>query len=154
MSEGKYRHLIITNTQRTDPDPEWYKSEAFRRDVWDKLVFADEEIIPGCNMTDCNWKCTATPEGTGHPEHYHADADELMFRIGTNPENYHDMNGVVEISFEGNPQIFTDAYVVWIPRGVKHGPMYFRSVDDTYPMMGGHIMLGPGAGKYTSEPQT
>jgi hypothetical protein len=68
----------------------------------------------------------------GHPPHIHKDA-ELLFHIGTNPEDPTDLGGEVEFFMgpEMERHIITKSCVVYIPPGFIHAP--WRPLKTTRP---------------------
>ncbi len=91
------------------------------------LNIIDNKLIDGlnCNLYFSHW---VVPEGfqidpdVGHPPHVHRE-NELLFCIGTNPEDPYDLGGTFEISFgeEMERHIVTRSCVVCIPGGTVHG---------------------------------
>ena len=59
----------------------------------------------------------------------HDDFDEILMFWGTDPARPHDLCGEVELWIGGEKYTITESAMVFVPRGVKHCPMYFRRVD-------------------------
>jgi hypothetical protein len=70
------------------------------------------------------------PEPNPHIfEHLH-NYDEIVLHIGGDPENPEDLGGEIEYCIERQPLIFNTSSALFIPKGLKHGPLtwkkYFR----------------------------
>ena len=63
------------------------------------------------------------------PEHSHDDFDEIVMFFGTNPERPHDLCGEVEWWMGGEKYVLTESCMIFVPKGVRHCPLYFRRVD-------------------------
>jgi hypothetical protein len=68
----------------------------------------------------------------GHPPHIHKDA-ELLFHIGTDPDNPEDLGAEVEfyLGKEMERHVITQSCVVYIPPGFVHAP--WRPLKTTRP---------------------
>ena len=66
----------------------------------------------------------------GHPPHIHRDA-ELLFHIGTNPDDPFDLGAEVELCMgkEMEKHIITRPAVIFLPKGFIHGPWTIKRVD-------------------------
>jgi hypothetical protein len=64
--------------------------------------------------------------------------DEIFIFQGTNPQDQHELGGVVEFWLgEGNDAekyMITEPTVVYVPAGLVHSPIYFRKVDRPFLM--------------------
>ena len=85
-------------------------------------------MIPGSNFYLFHWVLpSSSPQMQNipqfHPPHIHKDA-ELLFHIGTNPDDPGDLGAEVEIYMgeEMERYVFNRSTVVFIPAGVVHSP--------------------------------
>ena len=89
----------------------------------------DENIIKGCNFY---WVMMKVPDQysepadypmAGHPPHIHRDA-ELLFHIGTNPDDPMDLGAEVEIYMgpEMERHVFNKTACIYIPPNFIHCP--------------------------------
>ena len=58
-------------------------------------------------------------------EHVH-DTDEIILYLGGDPDNPEDLGGEIEIRVGGQPLIFSSTSALFVPRGVKHGPVIWH----------------------------
>jgi hypothetical protein len=49
--------------------------------------------------------------------------------FGSDAKRPHDLCGEVELWMGGERYLLTESCMVFVPKGVKHCPMYFRRVD-------------------------
>jgi quercetin dioxygenase-like cupin family protein len=61
--------------------------------------------------------------GTSIPEMVHKNYDEIMMFIGGDPQNPEDLGGEVEFYVGGQPLTFDTTSAIFIPRGLRHGPL-------------------------------
>ncbi|NLE11330.1 MAG: hypothetical protein GX630_07455 [Actinobacteria bacterium] len=91
------------------------------------VAFIDSRFVPGSFYAECVW--FSEPSEGSPPEHCHDEADEILMFFGSDSEHPHDLGGEVELWVEGEKLTITESSMVFIPKGVKHCPMYFRRVD-------------------------
>jgi hypothetical protein len=72
-------------------------------------------------------------------EHSH-DLDEIVLHIGANPRNPEDLGGQVEFVVGGEPLSFDKTSALFIPAGVKHGPLTWKKFSKPHIEMS--IMIG------------
>jgi len=100
-------------------------------------------LVPGANTyVEIGW-VTAMPDPPTHiHEHVH-DYDEIVLHIGTDPADREDLGGEIEFVVDGQPLTLTKTCGVFVPRGVKHGPLTWKRF--TKPHLEMTIMLGAGS---------
>lgn len=81
-------------------------------------------------------------EMAGHPPHIHKDA-ELLFHIGTNPDDPMDLGGEVQMYMgpEMEKHVFDKSTVIWIPPNFIHSP--WRPLKTTRPWIFIEVNQGP-----------
>jgi hypothetical protein len=102
------------------------------------LLYMCNDVLKGANLyIDYLWMF-----GIPEPhifEHEH-DFDEVVVHIGGNPDSPEDLGAEVKILVDGQPLVFTQTTALYIPRGVKHGPLTWNRVDRPHLQM--PIVLG------------
>jgi len=142
MAETKYGKYVITYSKPGVSPADLIpgkEAEQFRKMT--SVVHLDDEVVKGGFCVDCLWFWEKSD--SAHPAHTH-DFDQFLTFWGTNPENPHDLCGEVELWLEDEKHIITKSCLVFIPQGMKHGPMVIRKVDR--PIL--HFSAGT-SGKYT-----
>jgi hypothetical protein len=86
--------------------------------------------------------CVTEPLSFPHQPHAH-DADEIFFIFGSNPQNYYDFDAEIEICLgeEGEKHIIDTTTIVYIPKGLVHGPIAIKRVDKPFQWM--HVLFTP-----------
>jgi len=86
--------------------------------------------------------CITEPLAFPHPAHAH-DADEIFFIFGSDPQNYYDFDAEIEISFgeEGEKHIIDSTSIVYMPKGLVHGPIAIKKVNKPFQWM--HVLFTP-----------
>jgi hypothetical protein len=72
----------------------------------------------------------------------HNKFDEIVLHIGGDPENPEALGGTMEFGMEDEIMTFDKSYAMWVPKGVKHGPLIWKEVKKPFIEMA--IMLGCG----------
>ena len=74
-------------------------------------------------------------------EHSH-DYDEIVLHIGSDRENPEELGAEIEFVVGGEPLKIDRTSALFVPRGVKHGPLTWKRVDKPHIQMA--IVLGGG----------
>jgi len=80
--------------------------------------------------------------GPGMPEMAHDNCDEIVLHIGGDPSNPEDLGGEVEFYVGGQPLTFDTTSALFIPRGLRHGPLRLKQYRRPHIVMA--IMCGAG----------
>jgi quercetin dioxygenase-like cupin family protein len=80
--------------------------------------------------------------GSGMPEMVHRNFDEIVLHIGGDPGHPEELGGEVEFYVGGQPLTFNTTSALYIPRGVKHGPLNLKKFEKPHLVMA--IMCGAG----------
>ena len=83
--------------------------------------------------------------GHGMPEMAHKNYDEIVLHIGGDPSNPEDLGGDMEFYVGGQPLTFDTTSVLFIPRGLRHGPLRLKEYRKPHIVMA--IMCGAGTSK-------
>ncbi len=106
------------------------------------MTYMSNDLVPGCNVyLEFSW-IWAMPDPNPHIlEHTH-NYNELVLHIGSDPKNPEDLGAEIEYVLGGEPLIIDKTSAIFVPKGVKHGPLTWKSVDRPHIQMA--IMLGAG----------
>ena len=107
------------------------------------MTLMSNNLIPGANMyVEAGW-ILAMPDPNPHiGEHTH-DYDEIVLHIGADPQDQEELGAEIEFVVDGRPLTITKTSSVFVPKGVKHGPLTWKSF--TKPHMEMTIMIGAGS---------
>ena len=135
MADTKYGKYILSELKdqhipdapwAPKPNPDFFKTGGGR------VMYLDSSIIAGASYLECVWVMPHDkPLGEGIQRHVH-DYDEILCFFGTDPADFHNLNGEIEIYLEDERHTFTKTSVVFVPAGMKHCPM--RSLWATKPI--------------------
>jgi hypothetical protein len=125
MPETKYGKYIITERK---PKVEAPWAPEFKPDEIIPTLFLDSSIIEGAFYVESAWTLPAFANETHGEEHSH-DYDEVLAFFGSNPENPHELYAEAEVHLGGEVHIVTKSCLIFVPKGVKHGPIDFKRID-------------------------
>ncbi len=106
------------------------------------MTLMSSNLVPGTKMyIETGW-VLGMPDPNPHiGEHTH-DYDEIVLHIGTDPSNPEDLGGEIEIGMDGQPVTIDSTSAIYIPKGVKHGPLVWKKFKK--PHLELTIMIGAG----------
>ncbi|MDD5703015.1 MAG: hypothetical protein PHU23_13310 [Dehalococcoidales bacterium] len=147
MTETKYGKYIVT--QLTPPMVnDW--APVYKPDELTTVLSLDDDVIKGAFYVECAWFWPTYPvnDTSGRLDlhsHYH-DYDEVLALFGTDMKDPSDLCGEVEVWLDGEKHIITKSSLVFIPKGLVHGPIKWNRIDK--PIF--HFACGTGK-KHTSK---
>lgn len=129
MAKTKYGKYILTRPQAWVPPGDLdANNEMPPPDKRSQVLYIDARFVKGASLfAECNWIWPGSYTATTLP-HSH-DFDELMAYIGSNPEDTSDLCGEIELWLGDEKHILTKTCLVFIPKGLEHGPLVFKRVD-------------------------
>jgi len=74
------------------------------------------------------------------PEMVHSNFDEIVLHIGGEPDSPEDLGGEIEFFVGGQPLTFSTSAALFIPKGLRHGPLSCKEYRKPHLVMA--IMLG------------
>jgi hypothetical protein len=137
MPEKDYRkYLVARPAYEVTPDFE----VKGRRPA---MTLMSNNLVPGSNMyVETGW-VFGMPDPNPHIyEHVH-DYDEIVIHLGTDPENQEELGGEIEFVVGGQPLKIDKTSAVYVPKGVKHGPLTWKKYRK--PHLELTIMVGAGS---------
>jgi hypothetical protein len=106
------------------------------------MTLMSSNLVPGTKMyIETGW-VLGMPDPNPHiGEHTH-DYDEIVLHIGTDPNNPEDLGGEIEIGMDGESVTINRTSAIYIPKGMKHGPLVWKKFG--HPHLELTIMIGAG----------
>jgi hypothetical protein len=140
MAEKKYEKYVITKAKSDLTLPEFRRQHRFAVEGnMTHVIYVDDDIIKGAFYAECVWFWKGSDkllvDAHTHP------FDEVITFFGTDPDHPQDLCGEVEIWLEDEQYILTKSSLLFVPKGMKHGPLFIRRVDR--PIF--HFTAGPAA---------
>jgi hypothetical protein len=124
MRTDKY---IVTTTKADEAATPYLSiSHTPGKDIRERVLYLDEEVVKGAFYVATSWFWKATPPG---PEAHVHDFPEVLGFFGTNPEDSHDLCGEVELFIDGERHLMTKSFLAYIPAGLKHCPLRITRLE-------------------------
>ena len=107
------------------------------------MTLLSNNLIPGADMyVEMGW-IVGMPDPNPHIEEHSHDYDEIVLHFGVDPDDQEDLGAEIEFVVDGEPHLLTKSCSVFIPKGVKHGPLTWKSFRKPHVEM--TIMIGAGS---------
>ena len=139
MKESGYRKYLIDKPLR---EVGAKMTEIIKGHTTPTLTYVTDKLIPGCNLyVEYGW-IWEMPEPNPHIHEHTHDYDEVIIHMGIDHENPEYLGAEIEFVMDGEPLIINKTSALYIPKGVKHGPVTWKRVDSPHVQMG--IIVGTG----------
>jgi hypothetical protein len=137
MAESKYRKNLVTKPAY-EVSPGKIKGRQSPT-----MTLMSNNLVPGSNIyLEVGW-IWEMPEPNPHIlEHSHAKHNEIVLHLGSDLRNPEDLGAEIEFGIGGETLVFDRTSAIFVPAGVKHGPVIWKKV--TRPHMQMAIILGAG----------
>ena len=105
------------------------------------MTYMSNRLVPGCNKyVELGW-IYAMPEPNPHISEHTHDYDEIVLHLGGDPANPQALGAEIEYYVGGQPLTFDTTTALYIPRGMRHGPVTWKKFKKPHIAMS--IILGP-----------
>jgi hypothetical protein len=144
MAKSKYGKYIVTELKQNIAVTPWHPAvEPAKKGRGGRVMFLDNEVVPGAFYVDCVW-FVPRPEGSTEPgdkvtiggikskggvEAHEHDYDEVIAFFGTNLENPNDLGAEIELWLGDERHVITKSCLVFVPKGLKHCPLKIKKID-------------------------
>jgi hypothetical protein len=106
------------------------------------MTLMSNNLVPKANMyIETGW-VFGMPDPNPHIHEHTHDYDEIVIHLGTDPNNQEELGGEIEFMVGGQPLIINKTSAVYVPKGVKHGPLTWKKYKK--PHLEFTIMIGAG----------
>jgi len=106
------------------------------------MTLMSSNLVPGAKMyVEAGWVSGMPDPPTHIYEHVH-DYDEIVIHMGVDVNNREELGGEIEFMVDGQPLTINKTSAVFVPKGVKHGPLTWKRFDK--PHIEITIMVGAG----------
>jgi hypothetical protein len=108
------------------------------------MTLMSGELVPGSNTyIELGWVWDMPDPNPHIHEHTHREGcSEIVLHIGSDPNNPEDLGAEIEFVVDGQPLVFNTTSGIFIPSGVKHGPVTWKKL--TRPHLQMAMVLGAG----------
>lgn len=138
----KYGKYIVTELNKNIVEAPWSPSlRQVAKGQTGRVLWLDNETVPGAFYVETVWiyPRKETPKKRGAQAHTH-DYDEVLAFFSGNPDDPHNLGAEAEFWIEDEKHTIARSCLVFVPKGMKHAPLYFNRVDR--PVF--HFTLGYG----------
>jgi hypothetical protein len=94
-----------------------------------RILWMDGTVVPGAFQMNTAWYFAVPEKDPVFEEHVHADTDELIGFIGSDPDDPSDLGGELEVWVDGEMHRLTTSAMVFCPAGMPHMPLRILRVD-------------------------
>jgi len=106
------------------------------------MTYMSSVLVKEANYyLDFGWIYGIPEPNPNVPEHRH-ETDEIILYFGGDPDNPEELGGEIEFFVGGQSLIFSTSSALYIPRGIRHGPVVWKKFKKPHVEMN----LIPGAG--------
>jgi hypothetical protein len=131
MDETKYGKYIITELKPRINLAPWTKM--INPEELTTVLYLDNEVIEGAFYTETAWFWPRSQSDLAKDEpdvepHKH-DHDEVLACFGTDTKNINDLGGDMDVYLNGEKHTISKSCLIFIPRGLMHGPIRFTRID-------------------------
>lgn len=107
------------------------------------MTLMSNNLVPGSNMyVEAGW-ITEMPDPNPHIDEHAHNYDEIVLHIGIDPTNPEDLGAKITFYMDGTPLTIDKTSAVFVPKGMKHGPLIWERTDRPHIEM--TIMVGAGS---------
>src|SRR3989304_3862565 len=107
------------------------------------MTLMSNNLVPGSNMyVEAGW-VSGMPEPNPHIHEHTHDYDEIVIHLGIDPDNPEDLGGEIDFYMDGQPLKINKTSAIFVPKGIKHGPLVWKGVARPHLEM--TIMVGAGS---------
>lgn len=134
MDESKYANYLIKTPVR----------EVGIADIKGKtnptLTYMSNELVPGSNIyIEWGWIWDMPAPNPHILDHSHG-FDEVVLHIGADPKNPEYLGAEIEFEVGGEKLTIDKTSALYVPKGVKHGPLTWKRVEKPHLQMA--IVIG------------
>lgn len=106
------------------------------------MTYLSRHLVLGVNnYLECGW-IYGMPEPNPHVFEHSHNYDELVIHIGSDPDRPEDLGGEIEYCVNGQSLTFNTTSGLFIPKGLKHGPLTWKKY--TRPHIEMTLIMGAG----------
>jgi hypothetical protein len=106
------------------------------------MTFMSNDLVPGSNTyIEIGW-IYEMPNPNPHIHDHVHNYNEIVLHLGADPANPEYLGGEIEFIVGGEKIVIDKTSALFIPKGVKHGPLTWKKVEKPHIQM----VVMPGAG--------
>jgi hypothetical protein len=106
------------------------------------MTLMSSNLVPGAGMYIETGRLPGMPDPNPHIGEHIRDYDEIILHLGTDPNDPEDLGGEIEIYMDGEPVTIKSTSAIYVPKGMKHGPLVWKKF--VKPHLELTILIGAG----------
>ena len=141
MNDINYEKYLVRKPLREIGRNSTIRKHAFR--TMPGMTYMCNDLVSGSNTyIEMGWIWDMPDPNPHIYEHVNEHYDEIVLHLGNDFNNPEDLGAEIEFCVGGEPLTFDTTTAMFIPRGVKHGPLTWKRVSRPHIEM--TITLGAG----------
>ena len=127
--EAKYDKYFITEQKPKEAIP-W--EPVFNKDELQQVLYLDNTVLKEAFYVETAWffpGLVNRDESSDTIKPHSHDYNEVQAVFGMDPEHPYDLGGELEFWMGDEKHIVTKSCLIFIPKGTRHGPIYWRRID-------------------------
>jgi hypothetical protein len=134
MAKTKYGKYIVTELKPNLVRAPWTKEDK-KPEEGVTVLHLDSEVLEGAFYVGGSWfwprkiPAVALADRPNPVKPHKHDFDEVLALFGTSREDPHDLCGELEVWLDNEKHIVTKSCIIFIPKGLIHGPIGFNRID-------------------------
>ena len=106
-----------------------YLADVIKGHTTPTLTYMSSQLMPGTNTyMEFGWIWEMPTPNPHILEHVH-DYDEYLVHMGSDPIHPEELGAEIEFAIDGKTITISKTSALFIPKGVKHGPVVWKRVD-------------------------
>ncbi len=106
------------------------------------MTYMSNDLVPGSDTyIEIGW-VYEMPEPNPHIHKHDHDYPEIVLHLGSDPDNPEYLGAEIEFVVGGEKIVINTTSALFVPKGVEHGPLTWKSVEKPHIQM----VVMPGAG--------
>jgi hypothetical protein len=129
MFKSKYEKNIVTELKSDIVEAPWQIPSPSEVDLSPRILYLDDSVVKGAFFLETCWMHPSLVTDQGDVLPHKHDFDEVLALFGSDIKDPHNLGGELEIWLGGEKHIVTKSCIVFIPKGIEHGPIKFNKID-------------------------
>ncbi len=107
------------------------------------MTMISDSLVPGANCyMEGGWIYNMPEPNPGVYEMVHKNYDELVMLLGGDPNDPENLGAEIDFYVAGQPITINKTSAMFIPAGVRHGPLVYKKFEKPWPDSIPHFMTG------------
>jgi hypothetical protein len=145
MMESKYERYFLNNPKHLGIGELAYHDKIKERNA-EGLVYLSSEIIPETEVYSVMNRSWGVPNPQPYIQAHTHDVDELIYFLALNPDGILGADVEIDMGDEAEKHIVKHNSLIFVPKGLKHGPIYYWNFQEGRQFYMVVVLLKPSYG--------